>query len=233
MSFARQRLYRSQSNKVIAGVCGGIGEYANIDPTIVRLVWIFLTFFGGSGILIYIFAYFIIPEKPAESGSVDSTARTDITPSRILGITFVGVGAIILLDNLDIISFHHWWHMSWEFILPAIFILTGIYFLIRQKKITQQQTIDEQKEETSSTQSQENTSKCGNGESVRPKVFRRSATDKKIFGICGGAGEYLNIDPTIIRVAFAFFTLLSGGAGFILYFILYLIVPEDQPQKTK
>jgi len=58
-----KRLYRSKKNRVIAGVCGGIGEYFNIDPTLIRLIWILLVFAGGSGILAYIIAWIIIPEE--------------------------------------------------------------------------------------------------------------------------------------------------------------------------
>ncbi|MFT4343532.1 MAG: PspC domain-containing protein [Candidatus Woesearchaeota archaeon] len=55
-------LYRSTEDKMLAGVCGGIGEYFDIDPTIVRLIWVFATIFGhGAGVLIYIIAAIIIP----------------------------------------------------------------------------------------------------------------------------------------------------------------------------
>jgi len=57
-----RRLYRSKKNRVIAGVCGGIGEYFNIDPTLVRLLWVLFIFAGGSGLLAYIIAWIIIPE---------------------------------------------------------------------------------------------------------------------------------------------------------------------------
>lgn len=58
-----KRLIKSFSNRMISGVCGGIGEYFNIDPTVIRLIWAILTFCGlGSGILIYIIAAVVIPE---------------------------------------------------------------------------------------------------------------------------------------------------------------------------
>lgn len=60
----RKRLYRSGKNKVIAGVCGGIGEYFNIDPVIVRLVWVLFALAYGSGLLAYIIAWIIIPKNP-------------------------------------------------------------------------------------------------------------------------------------------------------------------------
>lgn len=59
-----KRLYRSQKDKVIAGVCGGIAEYFNIDPVIPRLVAVLLIFAGGFGILAYIIAWIIIPQNP-------------------------------------------------------------------------------------------------------------------------------------------------------------------------
>lgn len=60
-----KKLYRSNSNRMIAGVCAGIAEYFNIDPTIVRLAWAVFCILGGSGILAYIVAAIIIPEENA------------------------------------------------------------------------------------------------------------------------------------------------------------------------
>ena len=58
-----RKLYRSKKKRVIAGVCGGIAEYFNIDPTLVRLLWVFFILAAGSGILAYIIAWIIIPEE--------------------------------------------------------------------------------------------------------------------------------------------------------------------------
>lgn len=55
-------LIKSRTNKVICGVCGGIGEYLNIDPTAVRLLWIIFSLLGGSGVIAYILAAIIMPE---------------------------------------------------------------------------------------------------------------------------------------------------------------------------
>lgn len=55
-----RKLYRSNNNKMICGVCGGIGEYFNIDPTIIRLVWALFAC-SGAGILVYLIAAIIIP----------------------------------------------------------------------------------------------------------------------------------------------------------------------------
>ncbi len=59
-----KNLYRSASNKMLAGVCGGVAEYFNIDPTVVRVVWTIASLFGFLGVVAYIACAFIIPEKP-------------------------------------------------------------------------------------------------------------------------------------------------------------------------
>lgn len=56
-----KRLYRSNNNKVLLGICGGIGEYLNVDPVVVRLLWVIFCCMGGSGVLAYIIAAIIIP----------------------------------------------------------------------------------------------------------------------------------------------------------------------------
>ena len=61
-----KKLYKSTTNKMLEGVCGGIAEYFGIDPTIVRLAWVVFCALGGSGILAYIIAAIIIPSAPLE-----------------------------------------------------------------------------------------------------------------------------------------------------------------------
>jgi len=62
----QKKLYRSKSNRLVAGVCGGIAEYFDIDPTIVRLLWVILSLvsMGVAGILVYLAAWTLIPENP-------------------------------------------------------------------------------------------------------------------------------------------------------------------------
>ena len=59
-----RRLYKSNENKMIGGVCGGIAEYFGIDPTVVRLAWVLFCVLGGSGILAYILAAIVMPRHP-------------------------------------------------------------------------------------------------------------------------------------------------------------------------
>ena len=59
-----KKLYRNTNNKLIAGVCSGLAEYINIDPTIVRLIWALIAL-SGAGLVAYLVAAIIIPEKPS------------------------------------------------------------------------------------------------------------------------------------------------------------------------
>ncbi len=60
----RKRLYRSKSDKMVSGVCGGLAAYFNIDPTIIRIIWAVLVLAYGTGLLAYVIAAIIIPREP-------------------------------------------------------------------------------------------------------------------------------------------------------------------------
>ena len=58
-----KRLYRSESSRMLCGVCAGMAEYFNLDPTLIRLAWALFCILGGSGVLAYILAAIIIPPE--------------------------------------------------------------------------------------------------------------------------------------------------------------------------
>ncbi len=58
-----KKLYKKEDGKKIAGVCGGIAEYLNMDPTLIRLAWALFCLAGGSGLIIYIVAAFVMPNE--------------------------------------------------------------------------------------------------------------------------------------------------------------------------
>ncbi len=63
-----KRLYRSGKDRMLGGICGGVGEHIDVDPTIIRIVWVVVTVLSvGFGIIVYILAWIIIPELPEES----------------------------------------------------------------------------------------------------------------------------------------------------------------------
>ena len=139
-----RKLYRSRTDSMIAGACGGLAEYFDIDTTLVRLAAVALTLAGGSGILAYLIFWFVIPQKPIESSSVDSNIATgDIsdnapdgahhTTSIFIGVILVALGFLFLLGN--IIRFA-WFSFSklWPLILIAIGALIVIKGAGRKKR---------------------------------------------------------------------------------------------------
>ncbi len=63
-----RRLYRSEEDRVVAGICGGLGEYFNIDPVLIRLLWIVSMMLGGGGLIIYLLGWLLIPRRPMDLG---------------------------------------------------------------------------------------------------------------------------------------------------------------------
>lgn len=61
-----RKLYKSEEHRILCGVCGGLGDYFKIDPTIIRILWVILCLCGGSGVLFYIIAAVIIPRQPID-----------------------------------------------------------------------------------------------------------------------------------------------------------------------
>lgn len=68
-----KKLYRSQTERMFAGVCGGLGQYIGLDPTVVRVIFAALTVFGGSGLLLYIILMLIVPLEPGAGPAVGSS----------------------------------------------------------------------------------------------------------------------------------------------------------------
>ena len=58
-----KRLYRSETNRMLSGVCGGLADYLNVDATFVRLVWVLVMLFGGTGLLLYVIAALVVPTQ--------------------------------------------------------------------------------------------------------------------------------------------------------------------------
>ena len=61
---ASRKLYRSTTNRQVAGVCGGLAEYFNLDATLIRVLFIVLAVLGGSGVILYVAMWIIVPKQP-------------------------------------------------------------------------------------------------------------------------------------------------------------------------
>lgn len=91
-------LRRSTEDKVVAGVCGGLGRYFGVDPVWFRVAFVVLTLGGGSGILVYLLAWLLIPEqRPGESLG---RGRSSMDGSIVVGVALVAIGLMLLVNTL-------------------------------------------------------------------------------------------------------------------------------------
>jgi phage shock protein C len=77
MTEATKKLYRSRTERWLAGVCGGLGNYFGVDPTLVRVIFVILSLTFGSGFLIYLVLWLIIPNEPEATGVVETADETE------------------------------------------------------------------------------------------------------------------------------------------------------------
>jgi phage shock protein PspC (stress-responsive transcriptional regulator) len=122
------RLYRSTTDKVIGGVCGGLGNYLNIDPVIVRILFVLLAIFGGSGILVYIILWIVIPEEVYTFGTEQPAGEPvevmeDVEGQKkksnntlVVGVLLIAIGLLVLADRL--IPAYNLWDF-WPLLLIA------------------------------------------------------------------------------------------------------------------
>lgn len=227
-----KRLYKSRTDRMIDGVCGGIAHYLNLDPTLVRIAWVLLTLLGGSGILLYFIAMIVMPKEPfvynaaAGSGEASQSAGTESsTPSKknslFWGILLIVVGTLLFLDNVGLNLWRFWWWFDGELVLAVLLILAGVAFLWGGRNSLHS-------EPTASA------SPDGDVRSQAPPLessrrLSRSFRDRKLFGVCGGLGEYFAIDSTIVRLLFLIGAFASGGILVLGYIIMALVLPKAVP----
>ncbi len=149
------KLYRSRTNVMVGGVCGGLGQYLGIDPTLVRLFFVLLALGNGAGILIYLILWIVLPvegqpegttfEETARAGGdeigqkaremADDVRRAVSQPNPqaavLIGAALVLLGVVFLIDNLNL----PW--LSWldlGTLWPALLILGGAVLIWRRAK---------------------------------------------------------------------------------------------------
>lgn len=141
-----KKLYRSRDNKVLAGVCGGIGEYFEIDPVIVRLIWIVLTMIWGFGFFLYIIAIFLIPLEPKEIKIQDvSTSPQESKKDyrhledsdrniviTLLALFFIVLGIMVVVGI--VVPSTYVFRNIIKGILGVTMIIIGIYLVFRSRK---------------------------------------------------------------------------------------------------
>lgn len=124
------RLYRSADNKVIGGICGGLGEYFNIDPNLVRVGAVLLVLAThGFAFLAYLVGWIIIPRRPLEAETTERPPEHQHAAwaGYLPGLILILVGAMLLVrEHWFWFDFHQWW--------PVLLILVGLVLVFHRRK---------------------------------------------------------------------------------------------------
>ena len=230
----QKKLYRSSTNRVLWGVCGGLGEYFNSDAIIVRILFIVLGLIGGSGIILYVIGIFIIPKQLTPLGQPEPVTPF-YDPSQksklfyYLGIGLILLGLVFIMDKMSLFVFPFSFQIIRDYtqllFWPGLLILVGILLISSYRK--------SQTQATDLLESIHNIGSKGveSDSSTHSRRFFRNRVDKKIFGLCGGIGTYFGIDSTLVRLIAVIIIITSGIApGLIIYCIVSLVVPEEPVQ---
>ena len=211
-----KRLYRSRRERMVGGVCGGLAEYVGTDPTLVRIAFVVLSFVGGWGIIAYIIGLIVIPESPGpavEEGMKEEHRRR--SSGFIWGLLLIIGGLILLLHNYDVFPWPLWWFwsLSWRLIWPLIFVLIGIALLLSRGARKANEVPGEVKRDAEEA-----------------RRLTRSRKERMVGGVCGGVAVYFRLDPTLVRLIWAFGTIVSHGLGVVAYIILLIVLAEEDAQ---
>ena len=120
------RLYRSRADRMLAGVCGGLADYFEIDPTLVRVVYAVVTVLTGvlGGLVLYVLLSVIMPQAAASDS--DDMAPPSAGRLASAGLVLVILGVLLLVANYGVLA---WW--TWARMWPVILIVGGLVLLVR------------------------------------------------------------------------------------------------------
>jgi len=139
-----KRLYRSETDKILGGVCGGIGEYFDIDPVLVRIIVVLLGLgTGGVAIVAYIVSWIIIPLRETYGNQAQATATGQTAAAQPVnsvpsaprpawhsywpGLVLIAIGVFMLMHE-------YWYWFDIDEIWPAIFVVIGLFLIFRGKR---------------------------------------------------------------------------------------------------
>ena len=219
---ARRRWMRHPRKKVFGGVCGGMADYLSVSEGIVRLIWLALIVFSiGSALPLYILFWLFLPVGTSEEGiTAPATASLKAKHGVWVAWGLIAVGIALLASNLGLFDFLA--YVGSMIIGPFILIAIGFYALKKFRNRSNGETMRDQVADLGAAR-----------EKVGAKLHRfsgltRSRKDRVLFGICGGLGQSLGVDPVLIRIGFVLlgFATAFVGMGFF-YLLLAIVIPVE------
>lgn len=221
----KKRLYRSTTDRAVAGVAGGLGEYFGFDPGIARVAWLVVSILTlGLALLVYALAAKIIPQEPPEYAAIKIAPHGNLWPRLksnpivLWGALLLLIGVLLLAGNLGLLPWRidALWRGLMSVVAPVLLIGLGVYlvlvFLGRAPDLRRMARA---------------------GGDLRRKgadlPLRRSRRDRQLAGVCGGIAAYFAIDSLVVRMAWVVLTVITGGVlGAALYVATLLLVPLEE-----
>ncbi|MFQ5629841.1 MAG: PspC domain-containing protein [bacterium] len=212
-----RRLYRSGTDRYLAGVCGGFAEYFQVDPLLVRIIWVAACFLGGVGLISYIAAWIIVPENPQLGApSVQVEPEKSRKVGLALGIILIFVGLLFIGDNLRYHFMFPWGFRGFDLGIVVSLVVIGLgAYLLFKKSQSENESLSDVNTGTSP---------------FAGKKLTRSVVDRKIGGVCGGMAKYFEIDPALARIGFVVLALAQLPLVVIAYIVMMIVVPEDNDE---
>jgi phage shock protein C len=224
---------KSRKDRIIDGVCAGLAEHIGADVTLVRIIWVLTIFIKGLGLIAYILAAIIVPVNP-EHKSLKPEEKKKTNHAVIWSLILILLGVVFLWDRWEWqffrsfpfdFNFLPWVDIPWNSLLPLALILLGVVYIVIA--LRKDQSKPAAKDEASSTSK----TKVSTQGTTAAFNMVRSREDKLLGGVCAAIAKRLDIDTTLIRIAFIVVTLFTHVfLGIIAYVALVLIIPiEDAP----
>jgi phage shock protein PspC (stress-responsive transcriptional regulator) len=142
----KKRLYRSQSDRMLWGVCGGLSDYFDVDTTIVRLISVLMLFLGGFVILAYIICAIVIPLEPSKDTTTPGVAKPNMAgpdgtigkkdPDQAQYHEHVTVGLILIVVGVLFLAglFNLFWWFRWGGFWAFALVLIGVLIVLASRK---------------------------------------------------------------------------------------------------
>jgi len=229
------RLYRSVFNRRLAGICGGLAEYFNVDPFLTRAIWVISIFATHFATLIaYFVAWAIIPENPRATPLPTMKTSSQNNSQYFFGLLLIVLGFFFLADRMDwdfLIPWHwrlpYWF--SWGAVFSVLLIILGAALIFRPGALPSfSATAGSAATGTATAAGEAATSSSRPEMQANQKRLIRSLHERMVGGVCGGLAKYLNLDPSLVRLGFVILTLLSGFIiGIVTYIVMMIVLPEE------
>ncbi len=207
-----KKLYKSNDDKMWDGVCAGLAKYFEINPAVIRLAFLVLTFCDLIGLLVYVCGMVLLPREPVTELNSQAESKRVVNNGLFWGSALILIGGILLLDRLDLFEWRWYWrHFGWRYLVPTAMIVMGLIIIFSR-----------------------NARSFGANFSGFSGIHRQM-NNRKIFGVCSGLAYAWNVDVSAIRMAWVLATFILFPLGVLLYFVLAVILPREtiKPAENK